>query len=235
MTEASLLSVILPVYNQADHVATVVPEYEDALARVPVPHELLLVVNGATDGSLEACRRLAERFDGVRVVDTPRSGWGHAVRLGLQEARGDLLCYTNLARTSPEDLTLLVLYATVQPGVVVKANRKIRDSALRRIGSLLYNLECRALFDLSYWDVNGTPKVFSRSHDGLLRLQREDDLIDAEFVVTCRREDYRVVEVPIFSNRRHGGSSTTGLVSAAKLYWGVIGLWRSLRNGGPTP
>jgi glycosyltransferase involved in cell wall biosynthesis len=226
----SLISVVLPVYNQADHVGLVVAEYEEALERLPAPHELVLVVNGSTDRSLDVCRELEHARDTVRVVASELGGWGRAVRLGLQAARGDLLCYTNLARTSPEDLTLLLLYATVQPDVVVKANRKIRDSATRRIASLLYNLECRALFDLSYWDVNGTPKVFPRSLDKLMQLSRDDDLIDVEFNVICRREGYRMLEVPIFSNRRHGGSSTTGYFSAAKLYWGAVTLWRATRS-----
>lgn len=226
----SLISVVLPVYNQADHIELVVNEYEGALARLPVPHELVLAVNASTDRSLEVARALEERWDTVRVVHSERGGWGRAVLQGLEAADGDLLCYANLARTSPEDLTLLLLYATVHPDVVVKANRKIRDSAIRRIASLLYNLECRALFDLSYWDINGTPKVFPRSLDKLMKLTREDDLIDVEFNVICRREGYPVLEVPIFSSRRHGGSSTTNYFSAAKLYWGAFDLWRSMRN-----
>ncbi len=226
----SLISVVLPVYNQADHVEPLVREYEAVLARLPMPYELIVVVNGSTDESLQVCRSLEEQLDSVRVVHSELGGWGRAVRLGLEAARGDLLCYTNLARTTPEDLTLLLLYAAVQENVVVKANRKIRDSAIRRIASLLYNLECRALFDLSYWDVNGTPKVFPRTLDKLMKLSCDDDLIDVEFNVVCRREEYRMLEVPIFSHRRHGGRSTTGYFSAAKLYWGAIELWRSLRN-----
>jgi undecaprenyl-phosphate 4-deoxy-4-formamido-L-arabinose transferase len=229
----SLISVVLPVYNQADHVELMIREYETALARLPVPYELVIVVNGSTDESLEVCRRLESQLDSVCVVHSEIGGWGRAVRLGLEAARGDLLCYTNLARTTPEDLTLLLLYATVQEDVVVKANRKIRDSAIRRLASLLYNLECRALFDLSYWDINGTPKVFPRKLDKLMQLSRDDDLIDVEFNIICRREDYRMLEVPIFSHRRHGGRSTTGYFSAAKLYWGAIDLWRSQRNGIP--
>lgn len=64
-----------------------------------------------------------------------------------------------------------------------------------------------------------------------MKLTREDDLIDVEFNVICRREGYRMLEVPIFSSRRHGGSSTTNYFSAAKLYWGAFELWRSMRNG----
>ena len=227
----SLVSIVLPVHNQADHVADVVREYEEGLARLPVPYEIVLVVNGSTDASLAVCRKLEDANPRLKVLESVEGGWGRAVLLGLASARGDLLCYTNLARTRPEDLTLLLLYGLVHPDVVVKANRKIRDSPYRRFGSLLFNLECRALFDLSYWDINGTPKVFPRSLEKLLRLSRKDDLVDLEFHVVCRDEGYRVLEVPIFSNVRHGGRSTTNHRSALALYWGAIAMWRAPRPG----
>lgn len=228
----SLVSIVLPVYNQGDHLVEVLAEYESALARLPIPHEYLLVVNACRDDSLETSEGLADRYRAVRVIHSEQGGWGRAVLLGLAEAKGDLLCYTNLARTHARDLTLIILYATVHPGVVVKANRKMRDSWHRRLGSLLYNLECRALFDLSCWDINGTPKVFPRSFDKLLSLTRQDDLIDAEFHALCRREGYPVLEVPIFSHLRHGGVSTTTYLSAIRMYWGAFKLWETMRDEG---
>ncbi len=229
---APLISIVLPIYNQADHIASVVQEYEEGLARIPNPHELILVVNGCRDNSLDVCRALAEQYGSVRVLHSEKAGWGLAVRLGLEVAQGDLLCYTNSARTSSQDLTLLLLYAIAFSKAVIKANRKIRENWHRRLGSLLYNLECRALFDLSYWDINGTPKVFPRKFDKLLSLTRDDDLIDAEFNIICRREGYEVLEVPIFSYLRHGGRSMTSYRSAIKMYWGAIQLWQHLRKDG---
>jgi hypothetical protein len=69
--------------------------------------------------------------------------------------------------------------------------------------------------------------VFSRSLGKLLELTRKDDLIDLEFNVICRREGYRVLEVPVFSNVRHGGRSTTSHASALRLYLGALSMWRS--------
>ena len=218
---------MLPVHNQADHIEDVVERYEAALQPVPASRQIVLVENGSRDGSWDACRRLAQRFECVDAIEEPKGSWGHAVKIGLARAQGDLLCYTNSARTSPQDLVLCLVYAMANPGVVVKANRKIRDSWGRRLGSLIYNLECRALFDLSYWDINGTPKVFPRTFDKLCALQREDDLIDLEFNVICRREAYPLLEVPILSTTRHGGRSTTRLGSALKLYAGAHAMWRS--------
>lgn len=222
----SLVSIILPVYNQADHIEQIVSEYEAALTRLPTPHELLLVVNGSRDRSLAVCQELAATYDTVRVVSSTQGGWGLAVKLGLAAARGDILAYTNSARTSPADLLLLLLYTVAYPNVVVKANRKIRDHWRRRLGSLLYNLECRSLFTLSNWDINGTPKVFPRRFEKLLELTRDDDLIDLEFIATCRSQGYPVIEVPIFSTRRHGGTSTTNYRSALRMYWGAYALRR---------
>lgn len=228
--QGQLTSVVLPIYNQAGHIADIVEEYEKTLVGLPGPHELILVVNACRDNSLDVCRGLAERFDAVRVVHSEAGGWGLAVNLGLKEARGELLSYTNSARTSPRDLALLLVYASIYPNVVVKANRKIREGWQRRLGSLLYNLECRALFDLPYWDVNGTPKVFPRAFGKLLELESSNDLIDLEFNVVCRRENYPILEVPIFSSRRHGGKSTTSLRSAVNLYVGAYKLWQSSRK-----
>ncbi len=223
-------SIILPLFNQGDHLGEIVAGYERALGSAGIDHELLLVVNGSRDRSLEIARTLAEQYPAVRTFHEERGGWGRAVRRGLREARGAVLCYTNSARTTDRDLTLLLLYARAFPNTVVKANRKIRESVSRRIGSLLYNIECRTLFDLSCWDINGTPKIFPRAFAALLALERDDDLIDAEFNAVCRQQDYPMIEVPIFSVRRHGGKSTTSYRSAFAMYLGAYRLFKTMRR-----
>lgn len=230
MMRPNLISIILPVYNQADHIGAIVTEYEEALARLPYAHELLLVVNGSRDHSLEVCRELARTHAPVKVIHSEKGGWGLAVRRGLEEVSGEIVCYTNSARTSVQDLTLFVLYAIANPRTVIKANRKIRESWRRRLGSLLYNIECRMLFDFPYWDVNGTPKIFPREFTPLMTLTRDDDLIDAEFNAVCRRENYPMLEVPILSTIRHGGKSTTNYRSALRMYVGAYQLWRSMNR-----
>ncbi len=221
-------SIILPVHNQASHIAEVVHAYIAALTAAKIDYELILVTNACTDNSADVCRRLALENSNLVAIDTEQSGWGHAVKVGLKAASGNVICYTNSARTTPEILTLTLLYAKAFPSVVIKTNRKIRDNWRRRLGSLLYNLECRALFDLPNWDVNGTPKIFPRSFERLLTLKSEDDLIDAEFNAICRVENYPILEVPVLAIKRHGGKSTTNYYSAWKMYWGAFDLWRKM-------
>jgi glycosyltransferase involved in cell wall biosynthesis len=220
------VSMILPVHNQADHIRQVIEGYLGVMRRMRLEFDLVLVANACTDGSVDVCRGLAERHHEVRTFEQNRGGWGRAVRAGLASARGDLLGYTNSARTSPEILALMLAYALAYPAVVLKANRKIRDNFVRRAGSLIYNLECRTLFDMPTWDVNGTPKLFPRSFHKLLELHGTGDLIDAEFMLACQRHSYPVIEIPLLSTTRLGGRSTTNYRSALRMYRGAVALHR---------
>jgi glycosyltransferase involved in cell wall biosynthesis len=226
----TLASVVLPVYNQADHIESVLIEYVTALQRLDFPTEILPVINGPRrDRSLEICRSLEQKYQSIRTLCIDQGGWGRAVRHGLSQAGGDLICYTNSARTTARELVLMLLYASVHDDCVVKANRKIRENWKRRLGSLLYNLECRFLFDLAYWDINGTPKVFPRNFAPLMNLQQDGDLIDLEFNAICRRQDYQMLEVPVFSTTRHSGRSTTNWRSAYRMYTGAVQLKQLLK------
>lgn len=226
-----LASVVLPVYNQADHIADVLEGYIAALARLDMKYELLPVINGPRkDDSLGICRKLEARFPAIRTLCIDAGGWGRAVKAGLAEARGDLLCYANSARTTDKDLLLFLRYGSVHNDAVIKANRKIRENWKRRLGSLLYNLECRSLFDLPYWDINGTPKVFPKSLGRLLTLKSDGDMIDLEFHAICREENYPVLEVPLFSTSRHSGFSTTNIASAIRMYTGAFRLRREMKR-----
>jgi undecaprenyl-phosphate 4-deoxy-4-formamido-L-arabinose transferase len=82
------LSVVVPVYNGADTVGELV----HALAGLEVPggHEIVLVVDGSPDNSLEVCRELVRTCPiPLTVVNLARNyGEHNAVMAGLRHARG---------------------------------------------------------------------------------------------------------------------------------------------------
>ena len=224
------ISVILPVYKQADHIEEVVETYVNILAEIPYSHEIILVVNDGETLTWEICRSLSEQYNTVRTVRSEQSGWGRAVRLGLQESRGDILCYTNSARTNSSDLMILILYAVANSGAVIKANRHRRGNLVRKMGSLLFNIECRALFRLPTWDINATPKVFSRESYNLIQPCSDGDLLDLEIYFKCKELNKTILEVPLYSQPRRTGKSTTNYHSAMNLYWGAFQMWWKMRQ-----
>ena len=97
-----LVSIILPVHNQADHIGEIVQGYVGALSECIKDYELILVANACTDNSPAVCQDLSNKEARVKLVQTEKSGWGKAVKLGLKEAKGEIVCYTNSACTSAQ-------------------------------------------------------------------------------------------------------------------------------------
>jgi hypothetical protein len=225
-------SIILPVHHQATELGEIVQRAHAALEGVAGGGEILLVANGGGDETLSVAAALAAADPSVRLV-TSQKGWGAAVIAGLSAARGEMLCYTNSARTQARDLELALRYGAVNTEAVVKASRKQRNQAIRRVGSVLYNFEARALFGLAVWDVNGTPKVFHRRLLDRLQLTEHGDLIDLELCALCKVHNIPVVEIPVYDTTRINGKATTNVRSALRLYSKPFAMRRRLAAGPP--
>lgn len=214
-------SVILPLYKQVAHAEHLYNTYVENLDKLGDSWELLFVVNGVDDGAIARLNELNTR-DNVRVLWLEKGGWGRAVKFGLSEGKGKYLCYTNSARTEISDLVMILNYARVNNDNVVKATRIIREKMIRKVGSTLYNMECRMLYKVPIWDVNGTPKVIPRKVYEEMDVESDDDLIDAEIIIKCVRKGVRIIEIPVISTARISGSSTTNFASAYKMYKGLL-------------
>lgn len=225
------LSVVLPIRNQADHIEGVLRQYVEVLSQT-LSFELVTVPNACSDDSPHICRKLARENKRVRVVENPAGGWGRSVRMGLEAARGEILCYTNSARTDPRHLPPLVERLRRHPDALIKIARHSRGAMLREVGSFLYNLECQLLLGTRVRDVNGTPKMFLHSLMDRFPLVSDGDLIDAELLSRCSRAGIRIIEMPVPGWTRHGGSSTTKIASARRMYVGAIKLFLSLSRPG---
>jgi len=58
----------------------------------------------------------------------------------------------------------------------------------------------------------------------------DNDLIDAELMAKCRKNNITIIEIPVYSTDRISGKSTTNLKSAFNMYFGLVKLKRRLKN-----
>ena len=88
--EETFVSIVLPVYNEADVLEKLVAMLSTTLGKTPCDFELVFVNDGSHDNSPQILDALATRHDFVRVVHFARN-FGHqaAVHAGLRHARGD--------------------------------------------------------------------------------------------------------------------------------------------------
>lgn len=90
MAVPELLSILVPVYNEARTVAAVI----DCLLTIdlPVAREILVVNDGSNDGTRQILDRVPGRLDAIRIIHAERNaGKGAAIRLGLAHARGTIV------------------------------------------------------------------------------------------------------------------------------------------------
>ncbi len=226
-----LISILLPVHNQADHISRVVTEHCTRLKTLPVAFELILIPNGCSDQTESLCSELAQTLPGVRTITSKEAGWGQAIKVGIENANGDLLCYASSARISSQDLYEHVRIALRSPYTVVKSSRMSQDNWLRQLGSRSYNWFCRMLFNIETRDVNGTPKSFPKSFSKLLTISQNGYLVDVEFNLICAQNNYPIREFPIEATPRHGGTSSTSLFTAFKLFSDAFHYWFDLKTG----
>ena len=89
MSGACDVSVVVPVYGNAETVGPLQARLRAVLDRAALAHETVFVDDASPDGSLAALRALAERDPAVRVLALPRNRGQHrAVLAGLRLARG---------------------------------------------------------------------------------------------------------------------------------------------------
>lgn len=92
LRRASLLSVVLPVYNERAALQELADRLHSALGPLGVPFELVFVDDGSRDGSSEVLDRLAADHPALRVIHLSRN-FGHqaAIQAGLMHAHGDAI------------------------------------------------------------------------------------------------------------------------------------------------
>ncbi|MDZ4817593.1 MAG: glycosyltransferase family 2 protein [Planctomycetota bacterium] len=86
----SLITVVLPVYNEAAVLETLHEQVQEAIVDCGTNAEIVFVNDGSTDASARILDCLADQHHNIRVVHFSRN-FGHqaAVQAGLEQARGD--------------------------------------------------------------------------------------------------------------------------------------------------
>jgi glycosyltransferase involved in cell wall biosynthesis len=96
------VSIILPCYNEQDHVLLEVERISRAMDASDLPYELLAVDDASTDATLERLRSAEPYFPRLRVIHFPRNGGSGTVRrIGTQQARGEIVVWTDADMSYP--------------------------------------------------------------------------------------------------------------------------------------
>lgn len=109
-TPAPVLSVVLPNFNGEQLLEANLPSVFAACEVAGIAHEVLVVDDGSTDGSLNWLDQMSRRHLTLRAI--PKSvneGFSATCNRGIEAARGEFLCLLNTDVQLPSDFFLLAL------------------------------------------------------------------------------------------------------------------------------
>jgi glycosyltransferase involved in cell wall biosynthesis len=200
-------SVIIPAHNESSNIETQVTRFIKELPpeAVEILHEIIIVENGSTDGTLAVCRHLEKKFSNlVRVCTLPVGSYGEAIKLGMLESTG-----THLSILECDFLDIgfvmrsVAIFRAERAELIVASKRHPesidRRPIKRRVLTAIYNLVfLRLLMHYPGTDTHGLKSIEARCAKRLCHTAiTTDEVFQTEIVLLAWRLGVTIEEIPI--------------------------------------
>lgn len=195
-------SVIIPIHNEADCLEAEVAEMVTEMEAKGVDYEMILAENGSSDGTPEIADRLAAENPRIRAIRCPIPDYGHAMKTGMLEGRGDFIANFDIDfHDIPFMLAagdLLAKGAGIVVGSKLMEGAEDKRSPLRHLISYGFTTILRILFDRRMDDTHGM-KVLRREvvQEYAPQTVMRQDIFDTELIIRARRGKVRVAAIPV--------------------------------------
>ncbi|MDD5103302.1 MAG: glycosyltransferase family 2 protein [Candidatus Peribacteraceae bacterium] len=151
-----MLSLIIPVFNEAPNLQPLYGELKEALSRLHQAAEILFVDDASTDRTSDAIRGLQAtdpRIRGFRLHQN--SDKGGALAVGFREARGDILVTMDGdLQNDPADIPLLLQAFAEGADLATGWRRERADPPGKRLASACFNIGMSCVFRHRLHDAN---------------------------------------------------------------------------------
>lgn len=220
------LSVVLPCYNEAENIPTILNRFDQVFAELDNV-EVILVDNGSHDNTREVLECQIEKRGNThfRIVFVPENrGYGHGIMTGIAHAKGQVIAWTHAdMQTDPLDiLHAWKLFQTAPTPTTTflkgrRVSRPIADAIFTAGMSLIASILLRARLT----DINAQPKMFDRSFLELLQNPPLDFSLDLYAIYTAATAGFTILQQPVKFAKRvrgeaKGGGSLLGKIRLVK-------------------
>ena len=201
------LSLIIPAFNEAQRIGPTLRRVHRFLVARPASFEILVVDDGSTDGTVALVTALARELPGLRVLCSPANrGKGHAVRLGMLAATGQVRLFSDADGSTPIDELDALLRALAAGADIAIGSRYLAASRVtrpqpwcRRVWSRLVNRVVQRVLLPGVADTHCGFKAFTAAAAAHTFAACTVDgwSFDLEVLARARAQGLRIREVPV--------------------------------------
>lgn len=217
-----MLSVVIPVYNEAGSLLGLFEEVTDALLALPTPYEILFVDDGSTDASPRILEQLAAKDEAVKVLTFRRNfGQTAAMMAGLDHAQGEVIVVLDGdGQNDPADIPRLLDRLAEGYDVVSGWRRERKDAYWRRVlPSRIANALISRITGVRLHDYGCSLKAYRRDVIRAVRLYGE---MHRFAPIYASWQGARVTELPVNHRPREHGASKYGLERVGKVFLDLL-------------
>lgn len=237
-------SVVIPTYNEEVRVVPTIGAIAAEMCRIGEPWELIVSDDGSTDGTVAIVRDLG--LANVRVLESPNTGKGGAVRRGVQASRGRLVLFADADQSTPIEQFELLATRIADGADIAVASRhsgtETSKSLQRRAVSAILRGLTRAVYRIPVVDTQCGFKLFTAEAAAtVFGRQRIDGFsFDLEVLWLGHRAGFRIDEVPVEwidapgSKVQPGRDGLRFLTDIARIrWWSLRGVYASAPTSHP--
>ena len=196
---------MIPVHNEVLNLETFVKSFIDSLPQSIVLTEIVLVENGSTDDTLQACYRLQQSFPKqIRVLSIARASYGEAIKQGILQSRGTHVSILECDCLNADFVSDSIRLFQTQKARFIVASKRHPESIdrrplKRRVLTTLYNHFLLHIF-LGYpgTDTHGLKSMEADCAKRLCELAiTSDEIFQTEIVLLAWRLGIKIHERPL--------------------------------------
>lgn len=224
------LSVVLPTFNERGNIVDLIDAIEKQVLPVVASLQIVVVDDDSSDGTAELVRGIAQEL-GVTIdlfVRTEERGLASAIKYGLEKCQGDVVVvmdtdFNHDPKMIPQMIELLKYYDVVIGSRFVMGGGM--EEELRYRFSFLYNVFVRIVIRTQVQD--NLSGFFAMRRDKLMELNLEYIFRGyGEYFIRLLylawRQNYRLLEVPVFYVLRRHGQSKSRFLSMLRDYTACV-------------
>jgi dolichol-phosphate mannosyltransferase len=226
----SLLSVVIPARDEEGSVGTTVEHLHEALRIRGIPHEILVVNDGSTDGTWRLLQEMQQRMPELRPInnDGP-NGFGRAIVCGLNEMKGDAVVIMMADESdSPDDVVrywdkLGEGYECVFGSRFIKGGGVVDYPRLKLWINRFVNFWIRQLFRIPLNDTTNAFKAYrAEVIEGCRPLISPHFNLTVEIPLKAIVRGYTWTVIPITWRNRQAGEAKLKLKEMGSRYFFIV-------------